>query len=388
MHATRVICKECHMPVTVGAPGIVVPPADAAFHTAKRNEEKGWDAVWFPDHLMGWHPDSVWTPDIAPLAAFVPNIHAYYDPVAMIAAAAQVTSSIKLGTSVTEAVRNHPAQLARAWLTLDHVTKGRAILGIGAGEGENITPYGLGFDKPAGRLEDALRVIRLLWSEDDPVDHDGPHYTLRDAVCGLQPFEPGAFPPIWVAAHGPRLCRVTGELADGWLPTTLDLDEYALRWRQVQAGATKAGRNPADITAGMWAYTVVAETDEEARRLVCHPMIKAFTLALPESYFNKHDRPHPLGEGTHGFLSYIPSRLSRQDAMRAIEAVPDEVAFDAILHGSPSTLAKRVAGYADIGLRHIALWNVSFFAAPEAIGQSYRLLNEAKDEIRQIETSS
>ena len=102
---------------------------------------------------MGWHPDSIWTPELAPLAAVLPNVHAYYDPIACMAASAQVTQTIALGTSVTEPARNHPAQLARAWLTLDHLSGGRSILGIGAGEGENITPYGIPFDRPAGRLE-------------------------------------------------------------------------------------------------------------------------------------------------------------------------------------------------------------------------------------------
>ena len=372
------------MPIEVGAPGSVVPPADAIGSTARRNEEKGFDALWFPDHLMGWHPNSVWTPDVAPLSAYLPNIHAYYDPIAAIAIAGAATSTIKLGTSVTEPVRNHPGQLARAWLTLDHLTGGRAICGIGAGEGENITPYGMSFDKPASRLEDALRVVRLLWENADPIDNDGPVFQLRDAVCGLEPVVPGAYPPIWVAAHGPRLCRVAGELADGWLPTTLTVDEYAMRWGQVRAGAEGAGRNPDDITAGMWAYTVIAEDDETARRIVCHPMIKAFTLALPESYFTERGVEHPLGAGTKGFLEYIPSRLSREDAMAAIDRIPDEVACDAIIHGSPSTLTKIVERYAAVGLRHIALWNVTFFAQPELIGPSYRLLAECKDEIKRL----
>src|SRR5438128_7001402 len=171
------------MPIEVGAPGIVLPPASALIHTAKRNEERGYDAIWWPDHLMGWHAQSVW--DTAPLAAVLPNPHIYFDPIAAIATAAQHTETIKLGTSVTEAVRNHPAQLARAFLSLDHLSGGRTILGLGAGEGENITPYGIDFERPAARLEDALRVIRLLWSNDDPVDYDGPVYTLRDAVCGM-----------------------------------------------------------------------------------------------------------------------------------------------------------------------------------------------------------
>ena len=370
------------MPIEVGAPGIVVPPAAALVHTAKRNEAKGYDAVWWPDHLMGWHPQALW--DTAPLSAVLPNPHAYFDPVAAITLAAQHTTTIKLGSSVTEPVRNHPGQLARAWLTLDHFSNGRAICGIGAGEGENITPYGMTFDRPASRLEDALRVVRLLWENDDPVDYDGPVYTLRDAVCGMQPSEPGRFPPIWVAAHGPRLCRVTGELADGWLPTTLDLDEYEERWTQVRKGAADAGRDPDAITAGMWSFTVVAEDHETAHRMTDHPMVKAFALALPDSFYAKRGYSHPLGSGTHGFLEYIPSRLTREEAQHAIDAVPFEVAHDATLHGSPSELAKKIEAYARIGLRHIALWNVTFFADAALIGPSYKLLDEAKDEIKAL----
>ena len=371
--------------VTVGAPGIVQPPVDALLHTARRNEERGFDVIWWPDHLMGWHPQSLWTTEHAPLAAALPNPHMYFDPSAAITAAATVTSTIRLGVAVTEPVRNHPAQLARAWLTLDHLTSGRAILALGAGEGENITPYGLDFDRPATRLEDAIRVIRLLWEHDEPVDYDGPVYHLRDAVIGMGPHAPGRFPPIWVAAHGPRLCRVTGELADGWLPTLLDLDDYEQKWSIVRHAASSAGRDPDDLTAGMWAFTVVAEDHEAAHAIVDHPMVKAFALALPDSFYAKRGATHPLGEGTHGFLEYVPSRLSESEALRAIGAIPSEVAHDAILHGSPDDIAAKIGRYAAVGLRHIALWNVSFFAGVELVAPSYKLLAETKDEIARLE---
>jgi phthiodiolone/phenolphthiodiolone dimycocerosates ketoreductase len=333
---------------------------------------------------MGWTPQSVWTPELAPLASVMANPHMYFDPVAAIAAASQVTQTINLGVAVTEPVRNHPAQIARAWLTLDHLTAGRAILAIGAGEGENITPYGMSFDRPATRLEDALRVVRLLWENDDPVDYDGPVYTLRDAVIGTAPHIAGRFPPIWVAAHGPRLCRVTGELADGWLPTLIDVDDYADKWGRVRSAALAAGRDPDDLTAGMWAFTVVAEDHEAAHRIVEHPLVKAFAIALQDEFYAKRGHTHPLGAGTHGFLEYIPSRLARQDALRAIDAIPFEVAHDAILHGSPADLARKIEAYASVGLRHIALWNVTFFAGVELVAPSYKLLTEAKDEIKRI----
>jgi phthiodiolone/phenolphthiodiolone dimycocerosates ketoreductase len=370
--------------ITVGVPGIVQPPTDALTYTARRNEERGFDVIWWPDHLMGWHPQSVWTPEIAPLANGLANPHMYFDPIAAITAAAHVTERIQLGTSVTEPARNHPAQLARAWLTLDHLTNGRAILGIGAGEGENITPYGIPFDRPATRLIDAIRVIRLLWENDDPVDYEGPVYTLRDAVCGMGPAEPGRFPPIWLAAHGPRLCRATGELGDGWLPTILDLADYERGWGLVKEGATAVGRNPDDIVAGMWRYTVVAEDHETSHRILDHPMVKAFLLALPAEYYESRGHPHPLGDDFYGFLEYIPSRLGRDEAMKAIDAIPFDVAHDATLHGTPSDLASALEPYARIGLRHIALWNVTFFAGVELVAPSYKLLTEAKDEIKRI----
>src|SRR5687767_9444953 len=99
------------MAITVGAPGTIAPPVDAVIRNAVRNEQQGFDSLWWPDHLMGWHPESIWTPDVSPLAVAQPSPHVYLDPVAAIAAVATHTERVALGTSVTEAIRNHPAQL-------------------------------------------------------------------------------------------------------------------------------------------------------------------------------------------------------------------------------------------------------------------------------------
>lgn len=372
------------MPIEVGAPGTVLPPLEAVLRTARRNEDDGYDAIWWPDHLMGWHPESIWTPDDTPLAETQPNPHAYLDPVPVIAAVGQHTERIRLGTAVTEAVRNHPAQLARAWLSLDHLTGGRAILGIGAGEGENCTPYGIPFERVATRLEDALRVVRLLWEHDEPVSYEGPVFSLDEAVLGMGPYAEGRFPPIWVAAHGPRMCRITGELGDGWLPTLMDVDDYAERLTDIRGAARSAGRPHDAIVPGMWTYTVVASDHETAHRLLDHPMVKAFQLILPDAFFRERGSAHPLGEGFYGLTSYVPTRLGREEAMRAIEAMPFEVVHDATLHGTPSEIAAKVEHYAAAGMRHIALWNVTFFADPSLAGRSFGLLKEAADEIRAL----
>jgi phthiodiolone/phenolphthiodiolone dimycocerosates ketoreductase len=113
-------------------------------------------------------------------------------------------------------------------------------------------------------------------------------------------------------------------------------------------------------------------------------MVKALALAMPDAFYQERGASHPLGEGTHGFLEYIPSRLSQQDALRAIDAIPQQVVHDAILHGSPTDIAKKIQDYAAVGLRHIALWNMTFFADAAMIGPSYKLLDEARDEIKAI----
>ena len=84
---------------------------------------------------------------------------------------------------MTEPFRRHPATLAQAFVTLDHLSKGRAILGVGSGERENTEPYGMPFVNRVSRLEEALTIVRLLWgSGGEPVVFDGKVWTLRDAL--------------------------------------------------------------------------------------------------------------------------------------------------------------------------------------------------------------
>ncbi|TFG04253.1 MAG: LLM class flavin-dependent oxidoreductase, partial [Promethearchaeota archaeon] len=127
----------------IGTEGSFIGPVDKGINAVKRIEEIGYDSVWFADHLMGWTPDSIWTPEIISAATFQDNPHIFYEVYSIIALAAWNTNKIMLGTSVTETFRRHPAVLAQTLLTQDHISKGRVILGIGTGEGENVIPYGI-----------------------------------------------------------------------------------------------------------------------------------------------------------------------------------------------------------------------------------------------------
>src|SRR5699024_5328548 len=129
--------------------------------------------------------------------------HVWMDPFPAVAAAGAATERIRFGVGVTDLVRRHPAALAQTALTLDHLTGGRFILGVGTGEAINIAPFGLENPRPMGRVEEGLRVTRLPFSPAAPVDFDGEHFTLRAASLGLRPAG-DAPPPVWMAAHRPR----------------------------------------------------------------------------------------------------------------------------------------------------------------------------------------
>ncbi len=201
-----------------------------------------YHSIWLPDHMVSFWPDSIWTPEFTDLARVSPSPHRHLDGMAVAAAAAVLTDNVPIATSVVDTVRRHPASLAQSALTIDHLSKGRFILGVGSGESENIEPYGFDFDRPVSRFEEALRVIRLLWESDGPVDFDGRFYRLRHARLDTEPYD-GRFPPIWIGASGPRSLDIAGRYADGWWPagawTPQDYAEKLsqVRWRSPRASS-------------------------------------------------------------------------------------------------------------------------------------------------------
>jgi phthiodiolone/phenolphthiodiolone dimycocerosates ketoreductase len=354
----------------IGASAVIVPPAKGVIKAAQQQEAAGMDSTWWPDHLMAWHPQSLWTPEFTPLAARQPNAHVFLDTVACMTAAAVSTERIRIGSSVTDPIRRHPAMLAQEFLSIDHFSNGRCIFGLGTGEGENAIPYGLTIDKPASRLEEALEIIRLLWNSEGPVDYDSQFWTHADAVLGLGPAADDRFPPIWIAAHGPRMLDITGRLGDGWLPTFMAPDDYRNRLQRIYASRESAGVDR-PFEAGIWAYTCIGESKEDCLRLFESPMYKVIALQLPAQVFEEHGVAPPLGEGSYGFNDFIPSRYSRDEILKILEGVPPEIVGQAILHGSVDDVTSELRELEDAGCEHAVLWNISFLTDAARLGPSF-----------------
>ncbi|NVM01914.1 MAG: LLM class flavin-dependent oxidoreductase [Candidatus Helarchaeota archaeon] len=356
----------------IGTEASFFPPFEKGINTIKRLEEAGYDSIWLADHLMAWVPESIWTPEITGLATKEINTpHLYFDALCTLSIAAWNTQKIQIGTAVTETFRRHPAMLAQAFLTLDHLSKGRAILGLGAGEGENVTPYGIKWNKPASRLEEAVKIIKLLWKSDQKVDFDGKIWKLKDAVLGLPPYKKGHYPPIWIAAMGPKMLDITGRLGDGWLPVNLDTNSYKEGLNIIKSSAKKAGRNPAEITPALYSYIIIDEDYDECLRLLETPMSKNFILIASNETFRRYGCTHPFGENFYGLRDYIPSRYDRETVLDAIEKVPTELCSDSYLIGTPEDIVEKIEKYMEIGLKHIVLFNITYYCDANKIKSSF-----------------
>jgi len=355
---------------------------DGVLAAVGRRQEQGFDAVWWADHLLHWFPTSIWVPDLVPQAASQASPHVWMDPFALVAASAASADRIRFGVGVTDLVRRHPAALAQTAMTLDHVTKGRFILGVGTGESLNLSPLGMANAHPVARLEEGLEAMRLLFATSDEVDFEGAYVTLRGVALGLRPFAE-APPPIWVAAHGPRGLGVAGRLGDGWLPLCPDAAEYAALWTVVQDASRTAGRAADAVTPGCYARVVVAEDDPTADRIALGSLLLRFiALTGSAATFARHGHEHPLGAGAVGLTSFVPTGLDRAESLRLAAAVPDAVVLDTLIAGSPATVAARLAAIVRAGARHLQIVNMTPLADPTQAAPSERLLAEALTDLR------
>jgi TAT-translocated FGD2 family F420-dependent dehydrogenase len=216
-------------------------------------ERAGFDALWTSDHFHPWQDNQGH------------GGHAWIT----LAAMGQRTERLLLGTGITCPIyRYNPAEVAHAFASLGVLYPDRVFLGVGTGEALNEVPAGGGwgpYRERAGRLAEAITVIRRLWSE-DWVDFEGRYYRLQGAKLYDRP--PRAL-PIYVAASGLRSARLAGEHGDGWItdPATVGGREDVSE--AFEEGARAAGKDPDAMPRLVEAYVFVGGREEalEAARL-------------------------------------------------------------------------------------------------------------------------
>ena len=369
------------MDIELGVPGQIMPPADKAVKLAQKNEADGFDSIWWPDHLMGWHPDSIWTEDISVLAKYQPNPHQYFDPLMMMGVVGSQLEHTRVGVVVTDLIRTHPAVMAQRMLTVDHLTKGKGILGLGSGERLNITPYGMSFQQPVGVLDEGIDVLKMLWHAEGKVSYEGKHFKLDDAVCGLFPYG-DKDPEIWTASHGPRMLGITGRKADGWLPTKGTPQEYRRMLDVIEAEGSAAGRDMDAFTPGMLGYVLVGPDEATVERMMEHPLVRMLCIMLPSEVYHKLGYQGPFEGLGSGFHDFIPASADRAESERIVEAIAPEVVKHYAFAGTVEQVAEEITQYQQAGLRHLVMWNVTAFGDPSLAGWSFQAMRDLQDELK------
>ena len=207
--------------------------------TALHNESLGFDSLWIYDHLLYRSPKGQTT--------------GIWEGWSMLAALAAATQRAELGTLVACNSFRNPALLAKMAHTVDEISGGRLILGIGAGWNQpEYDAFGFPFDHRVDRFEEALQIIRPLLKEGQ-VDFSGKYYTARDCEIAPHSPRPGG-PPLLVGAGQPRMLRLTAQYADLWNVCYMTIPRSIQKEHKMLLSACHAvGRDPATLPA---TYTI------------------------------------------------------------------------------------------------------------------------------------
>ncbi len=208
---------------------------------SRRAESLGFDSLWLPDHLL------------FRLAGREDRPVGTWESWSVLAALAAATSRITLGTFVACTSFRNPALLAKAAVTVDEISGGRLVLGLGAGWHEpEYRAFGYPFDHRASRFEEAFTIIRSL-IQDGHVDFEGQYHSARD--CELRPWGPrrGQL-PLMIGSNGPRVLRIAAPHVQAWNSDwTHSPAEIAPLRQLVDAACADVGRDPMSLerTAGV-----------------------------------------------------------------------------------------------------------------------------------------
>jgi len=318
------------------------------------------DSFWVVDHLNGLFPRSLWKQKYCGATKLMPTLDAYMEPWTMLGhlAARNRVGRMSLGVGVTDTGRRNPAVTAQAAATLNLFTRGRAILGIGAGEREGNEPYGVDWSKQVARFEEAMATIRALWGSGGRlVNRDSPYFPLRNALFDLPPYR-GKWPEIWIGAHGPRMLRAAGRYADGYFPGFPHRpQDYAQRLEVVRAAASDAGRDPLSIIPGVFLAVVTGRSRDDVDEALDSEIIKFWGLSASDEDFRRHGAQHPLGAGFSGAQDLLPFNMDEQTALSHVAQVPPALLRETTLNGTPEEVIEHAAQWRDCGVRYMVLIN-------------------------------
>ena len=303
---------------------------------------------------LGFH--SVWTAEAYGTDAFT--------PLAWIAAH---TKHIKLGTAIAQIPARTPAMTAMTVTTLDMLSEGRVLLGLGVSGPQVVEGWhGVPFGKPIAKMREYIQILRAMIQREKHVSFEGKFFQLpyrgKDATGLGRPLKPIHHPvrnkiPIYLGAMGSKNVALAAEVAEGWFPHLLSPDHLASQYQSsIEEGfAQKESKNSYENFEIIAQVYVTAGDDLEACRLA----EKRRLALILGGYGSRTQNFYVNTVSRYGYgkaCEQIQDLYLKGNKEEAIEAIPDELVDDITLVGSPDNIKKQLVRWEKAGIKKIAAW--------------------------------
>jgi probable F420-dependent oxidoreductase len=224
-----------------------VPAIAELMDNVRRVERLGFDAIWSGDHIITHSP--------------------ILDVMTVLASFAAITERVHIGTAVYLLPLRHPVATAKQVVSLDVLSGGRFIFGIGIG-GEiarEFAAVGVPVSERGRRTDEGLEILTRVLSQDH-VTYEGRYYQIHDVTLEPRP-QQQPYPPLWIGGRSNAAIRRAARFAQGWLGYLVSSNRLREALHQIQEMAPTYGRHPADVQGGMLLFTAIARDYETAKQM-------------------------------------------------------------------------------------------------------------------------
>ena len=307
--------------------GLILPyegglPFADALEMTQRAEALGFDSVWVPE---AWGTDAI----------------------SLLGALAARTERIRLGTGIVNVFSRTPTLLGQTAATLDLISNGRFILGLGTSGHQVISGWhGMRFDRPLQRMRETVEIVRRVLRQ-ERLRFEGEIFTLNQGLKLLaRPVRPTV--PIFLATLTPAGLRLTGEVADGWIPTLFSPDHLDLFRPELEAGARAAGRSLDSLEIAPY-VPVLIDDDRSAARDAIRPWVALYVGGMgsrAKNFYNEVVQRYGFKEEARDIQElYLTGKK-----LEAIRRVPDTLVDAITIVGPPAYVRERVEAWSSAGV--------------------------------------
>jgi 5,10-methylenetetrahydromethanopterin reductase len=290
------------------------------------------------------------------------------DSISQIACSLGATSKLRVGTGIIPVYSRTPTLIAQTAATLDEISGGRFLLGLGVSASPVIENWhGIPFASPLKRIREYVEIIRLTLSG-ERVNFDGTYFHLHSFRLPFKPVRRDV--PIYVAALGPHMVQLAGEIADGLLLYFNPFEEIRKSVKTFRKGATAAGRDSTKLDVAAYVTASVSEDSREAKKVAKY--VIAHYLGWPAPYHSKLLKSYGYGRE----VSLIKAAWERGKREDAVNHVSDAMVQSLAIAGTPGECRRKVEEYRTAGIKLPILY---FYWSPgssmkNAVGQIAKVL--------------